>query len=52
MLTDAFLLDKEEKKRLGLEIPFNSVPAIKIGKLATSKKHKKYHYGSFYYGCA
>lgn len=47
LLTDAFLLDKKEKNNLDLEIPFSSVPALKIGKLATSKDHKDYHYGSF-----
>lgn len=49
LLTDSFLLDKDEKKRLKLNIPFNSVPALKIGKLAVSKKYQKdkYHYGSF-----
>ncbi|MGD6873410.1 hypothetical protein ACQCU1_14630 [Sutcliffiella horikoshii] len=47
LLTDAFLLDKQEKEKMGLEIPFSSVPAIKIGKLAVSKNHHEYHYGSF-----
>lgn len=47
LLTDAFLLDKQEKKEMGLEIPFSSVPAMKIGKLAVSKDHQEYHYGSY-----
>ncbi|MED1599772.1 hypothetical protein [Alkalihalophilus marmarensis] len=47
LLTDAFLLDKEEKGEIELEIPFSSVPALKIGKLAVSKNHQEYHYGSF-----
>jgi ribosomal protein S18 acetylase RimI-like enzyme len=48
LLADAFRLDKEEKRKVGLEhIPFNSVPALKIGKLAISKNHRDYHYGSY-----
>ncbi|MED1471784.1 hypothetical protein [Bacillus salipaludis] len=47
LLTDAFLLDKNEKTSLELHIPFSSVPALKIGKLATSKNHKEYHYGCY-----
>lgn len=47
LLADAFLLDKDEKERLDLDIPFSSVPAMKIGKLAVSKDHQEYHYGSF-----
>ncbi|KLU63274.1 hypothetical protein CEB3_c03710 [Peptococcaceae bacterium CEB3] len=45
--TDSFLLDSEEKSKEGLDIPFNSVPAVKIGKLATDKKYKDLPYGSF-----
>lgn len=47
LLTDAFLLDKEEKEKLELDIPFSSVPAMKIGKLAVSIDHQDFHYGSF-----
>lgn len=47
LLNDAFLLDKVEKEKIELEIPFSSVPALKIGKLAVSKSHKDYHYGSY-----
>ncbi|PFI96868.1 N-acetyltransferase [Bacillus cereus] len=54
LLTDAFLLDGAEKETAGLDIPFSSVPALKIGKLAVSSKYKgrmiegcKLHYGSF-----
>lgn len=47
LLTDAFLLDKEEKESLNLNVPFSSVPAMKIGKLAISINHQEYHYGSY-----
>jgi hypothetical protein len=47
LLTDSFLLDKEEKANAGLEIPFSSVPALKIGKLATHKDRKEHHYGCY-----
>jgi hypothetical protein len=47
LLTDSFLLDKDEKKRMGLDIPFSSVPALKVGKLASTQKNKDYPYGSF-----
>ena len=45
--TDSFILDPEEKKKENLDIPFNSVPALKIGKLATSSSYKDKPYGSF-----
>jgi len=44
---DSFRLDPDEKAKEGLDIPFNSVPALKIGKLACSCKHKDKPYGSF-----
>jgi len=44
---DAFLLDDDEKRKEGLDIPFKSVPALKIGKLAVDVKYKDYPYGSF-----
>lgn len=47
LLADAFLLDKDEKRQLMLDIPFSSVPALKIGKLAVSLNHKNHCYGSF-----
>lgn len=47
LLTDSFFLDKSEKEKEGLTIPFSSVPALKIGKLAVSKDHKGYPWGSF-----
>ncbi|PGZ57873.1 N-acetyltransferase [Bacillus cereus] len=49
LLTDAFLLDGAEKEAMDLKIPFSSVPALKIGKLAVSSKYQadKFHYGSF-----
>ncbi|MBN9655974.1 hypothetical protein J0K78_16990 [Halobacillus sp. GSS1] len=47
VLADAFLLHKQEKKDLELDVPFSSVPAMKIGKLAVSKEYKDYPYGSF-----
>lgn len=43
---DSFLLDKDEKANVGLTIPFSTVPAVKIGKLATSKQHRG-KYGSY-----
>ncbi len=45
--TDSFLLDPEEKAKEKLDIPFNSVPALKIGKLAVDKNYKDLPYGSF-----
>lgn len=47
LCTDSFLLDKEEKLKEGLDIPFNSVPALKIGKLAVSANYRHKPYGSF-----
>lgn len=47
LLADAFILDKTEKEKLNLTVHFSSVPALKIGKLATSKHHKNYPYGSY-----
>jgi len=44
---DSFLLDPEEKLKENLDIPFNSVPAMKIGKLAVDLKYKDLPYGSF-----
>lgn len=45
--TDSFLLDKEEKTKEGIEIPINSIPALKIGKLAVDYRCKDKPYGSF-----
>lgn len=47
LLADSITLEPPEKELEGLTMPFNSFPALKIGKLATSKDHKEYHYGSF-----
>jgi hypothetical protein len=46
-LTDSFLLDKTEKEKMDLDIPFSSVPALKIGKLATQKDRTEHHYGCY-----
>lgn len=48
--SDSFILDPDEKAKEGLDIPFNSVPALKIGKLAVSSQHKDQPYGSFLLG--
>jgi len=45
--TDSFLLDKEEKQRENIDIPINSIPALKIGKLAVDRHYKDKPYGSF-----
>lgn len=45
--TDSFLLDKEEKMKEAIEIPINSIPALKIGKLAVDFRYKDKPYGSF-----
>ncbi len=45
--TDSFLLDDVEKKKEGLKIPFKSVPALKVGKLAIDIKYANKGYGSF-----
>lgn len=45
LLADAILLDQTEKASLNLDVPFNSVPALKIGKLAAI--HSPSHYGSY-----
>ncbi|MHB9095956.1 MAG: N-acetyltransferase [Eubacteriales bacterium] len=50
LCSDSFTLDPDEKAKEGLNIPFNSVPALKIGKLAVSGKHKDQPYGSFLLG--
>ncbi|WP_418792153.1 GNAT family N-acetyltransferase [Phosphitispora sp. TUW77] len=50
--SDSFVLDPDEKAKEGLKIPFNSVPALKIGKLAVSCNHKNQPYGSFLLGLA
>jgi hypothetical protein len=47
LLTDSFFLDKAEKQRLELDIPFSSVPALKVGKLATHQARKEHHYGCY-----
>jgi hypothetical protein len=47
LLTDSFLLDDEEKESLKLNVPFSSVPALKVGKLATHKDRKEHHYGCY-----
>ncbi|HEU4964742.1 MAG TPA: N-acetyltransferase [Bacilli bacterium] len=43
---DSFLLEQEEKAKVGLDIPFSTVPAVKIGKWATSRYHIG-KYGSY-----
>lgn len=48
--SDSFNLDPEEKEKEGLNIPFNSVPALKIGKIAVSSSYKEKPYGSFLLG--
>jgi len=45
--TDSFLLDKEGKIKENIEIPINSIPALKIGKLAVDLRYKDKPYGSF-----
>lgn len=45
--SDSFLLDKEEKIKENIDIPINSIPALKIGKLAVDRKYKDRPYGSF-----
>lgn len=45
--SDSFRLDGEEKINERLDIPYNSVPALKIGKLAINIKNKDKPYGSF-----
>ncbi|PKM79513.1 MAG: N-acetyltransferase [Firmicutes bacterium HGW-Firmicutes-14] len=45
--SDSFRLDQDEKLKEGLDIPYNSVPALKIGKLAIDAKYKDKPYGSF-----
>ncbi|MDO7786376.1 GNAT family N-acetyltransferase [Desulforamulus aquiferis] len=48
--TDSFILDPNEKEKEGLNIPFGSIPALKIGKLAVCEKYRgegKPPYGSF-----
>lgn len=47
LLSDSFLLDVNEKEKLCLDVPYNSVPALKIGKLATHKDRKEHHYGCY-----
>lgn len=46
--TDSFFLDEEEIKKEGLDIPFKSVPALKVGKLAVSARHRLEPYGSIW----
>ncbi|MFZ5639477.1 MAG: hypothetical protein ACOY4Q_02170 [Bacillota bacterium] len=45
--SDSFRLDQDEKEKEGFDIPYNSVPALKIGKLAISSDYKDNSYGSF-----
>lgn len=45
--TDSFKLDEDEKKKEDLDIPFTSVPALKIGKLAVNLKYAGKDYGSY-----
>lgn len=47
LLADTIALEPPEKESEELSVPFNSFPALKIGKLATSKYHKEHHYGCF-----
>jgi len=45
--TDSFLLDMDEKIKENIDIPINSIPALKVGKLAVDRKYKDRPYGSF-----
>lgn len=45
--SDSFILDQEEKKKENIDVPFSSVPALKIGKLAVSNNYKDSPYGSY-----
>jgi len=47
LLSDSFLLTEEEKEKEGLDIPFATVPALKVGKLATDHRYRDKPYGSF-----
>lgn len=44
---DSFILDNAEKEREHLDIPINSIPALKIGKLAVNHRYDDRPYGSF-----
>ncbi|HUW64824.1 MAG TPA: N-acetyltransferase [Spirochaetia bacterium] len=47
LCSDSFLLDAKERESEGLDIPFNSVPALKIGQMSVSRKYRDKPYGSF-----
>jgi len=44
---DSFILDQAEKEREHIEVPYKSIPALKIGKLAVDKRYRDKPYGSF-----
>lgn len=47
LCTDLFRLNDEEKERQRLDVPFNAVPALKIGKLAVDVRYNGRHFGLF-----
>ena len=47
LLCDAIQLDTEEVQQMGWDIPFRTIPALKIGKLAVNQAYERHHYGSF-----
>lgn len=46
LLADSVILDSHELLRLDLEVPFKTIPALKVGKLATIGD-PTFHYGSY-----
>jgi GNAT superfamily N-acetyltransferase len=46
LCSDSFNLDPNEKERMGLSTPVNTVPALKIGKLAVCQQYTGKRYGS------
>lgn len=47
LCSDSFILSDKEKALVGLEIPINTLPSLKIGKLAVSQRYTGKLYGSF-----
>ena len=47
LLCDAIQLDTEEVQQMGWDIPFRTIPALKIGKLAVNQAYERHHFGSF-----
>ena len=46
LLCDAIQLDTVEVQQMGWDIPFRTIPALKIGKLAVNQAYERHHYGS------